>query len=177
MTTKSENLKTLAEMALSNARRQLEATGRLDVKIGLQHPDGRVRWLNLPEELDPIMNDPHLKGYFFGGVRAIVNQLHPTAVIMATDAWTGVPTEKQKQMLRDKPDELKRLSAGFECLADWEAAGLSRRVEAIAVTVQTPDEVLLLQQRYERADGTILWGARSSEEFLQSAYGGRTKMY
>lgn len=183
---KSANLKKLAEMALSKARRELEAAGTLDFKIALRYPDGRIEWQELPPELRPIMDDADLKSYYFSGIRALVEQEHAAAVIMVSCAWLGELTEKHDQLARENPDELKRLLSEFRSLADFEAAGLATRAEAIAVTAQTPDEALMVTQIYDRVTpdrvvrdvtGRILWGKRTDTVLPQSEFYGMQKMY
>jgi hypothetical protein len=170
----TENLKTLAEMALSNARRQLEATRRLNPKVAFE-VNGRVKWM--PDFPGEILDDGPMKELFFGGLRQVAQQLRATAVILVTDAWSGAPTEKRERLERDNPEELQRLASELHSLSDWEAAGLARRVEAISVLVQTADEIHLLEQQYERVGDRIVWNDRRTMTGKQSDYQGRTKMY
>jgi hypothetical protein len=167
-----ETLETLAEMALSNARRQMEATRRLNPRVALEI-DGRIKWL--PDA--PIMDSDPMKDRFFDYLRRLVEQKRATAMIFVTDTWFGEPTEKHKALARDNPEELKRIALDAD-IAKFEKLGLATRVEAITVLVQTPEEVLTLNQQYERtATGGIVWNKRQKMKFPQSKWDGRTKMY
>lgn len=173
---KSENIRTLAEMALSNARRQLEATHEVKVLVAVEHADGQVKWLPLPSGIERIMNNGNLKAHFFSAVRAAAAELHATAVILVTDTWLGMPTEKQKELAKRDPAQLKKvtLETTFD---EMEALGLVRRTAAIVVSVQTADDAHYLQQAYERVGGRIVWGERQEQAFAQSDVHGRAKMF
>src|SRR5215831_10508246 len=167
----SDNLTTLAEMALSNARRQIEATGTLTFRTALQLPDGRVMWTDLPEKLAPIMNDHQLKTILFNALRLAVAESEATAVIIVTDSWFGVPTEKQKRMAEEDPEGLCRLAKSLD-LTSMIEQGLCIRTEAVTVTVQPPEEALILNQLYNRHEGgrRIAWGERINHRCPQSEY-------
>ena len=178
MKIEAERLKTTAELALANARRQLETTGQVTVVFGLLLCDNSdFAWLELPERLAPVMNDHSAKTLLFHYMRAVVNAVRATATVLVTDSWAGIPTEKHKQLAEENPEELERLAKTLVGMDAWEAAGLATRAEAICVTVQTPESALMLQQVYERSDQQILWGERIEQVMPQATFFGKTKMF
>jgi|AmaraimetP72IA01_FD_contig_41_6676878_length_2635_multi_13_in_0_out_0_3 hypothetical protein len=174
----SDDIKTLAEMALSNARRQLEATGTLDVRVAVQYPGGRLAWLPIPAHLKNIMNDGDQKALFFGIIREFAERTQATAVVFVTDAWFGEPTEKQLQMGRENREELKRLGESLS-FDEFVEQGLATRRSAVLVSVQTAECAHLVSQFYDRIDNQrrIIWGQRQERVIAQADFMGRQKMF
>jgi hypothetical protein len=164
-------------MALSNARRQLEATGSVDVRVAVQ-VDGNVKWLPIPERIKEGMNSGAFKDAFFGAIREYAQVVNATAVILVSDARRGEPTEKQFQMAKENPQELERLvrTTSPESLRKQ---GLLTWRECVVVTAQTADEVMVTYHAYNRFQRArrITWGERDSWRSKQDEFKGRQKMF
>lgn len=169
-------LRTLSERELSNARRELELTGKLNPAVILCRG----------EESDPLRLDDDLAEAFFGSgprrsvffrlVRQMVKDAAATAVVLVSDMFMGKPTEK---MLALPDDEVKRILAANPEIAVLEKQGLVTRGEAILVTAQTAEKAAMVTQYYERDRPLrrITWGTRAAQCFPQEALQGRMKMY
>ena len=171
----TDNLTTLTEMALANARRLLETTPEI-VRVALQAPDGRICWLPMPPGISAIMNDGGAKDLFYGVLREHVERTGATAVVVVNDAWVGVPTEKQERMGREEPAKLKAFAQGASFNAFIEA-GLATRSEALVVTVQNAREARVITHAYERTGSGIVWGQRTEHTYPQGDFDGRLKMF
>jgi hypothetical protein len=172
----SVDLKTTAELALATARLQMERTQTMAVRAGIV-VESELKWIQLPTALAPIMNDPRMKDVFFGFLRSAARELHASAIVVVTDAWVGIATEKQRRMARENPKELERLikSHSVQGSADL---GLCTKAEAIIITVHTPESVYSLQQQYARTgNGGILWEERTDYTTPQDEWGGRMKLF
>lgn len=178
--TSDEPMRILAELALSEARRELEQRGSLSVLVNMRMPDGKIESVRLPDPLNELMNSGEGKDLFFGVLRKIREKTGATAVLIATDAWMGWPTEKQMEILKEEggPEKLKAMVKG-KSLSEAEAMGLVERKEALAITVQTETEVLIVNQFYERDERArrIFWGQRDEMTSSQDNFDGRQKMY
>lgn len=169
-----EGLRTIVEMALSEARRQMDATGTLEPIFMARLPDGILTRADLPGELGAMMNSGHGKDLLFGVLRMFVAKTGATAFVSVIDTWLGIPTEKQRTMPRAELEAFTRSAT----LDDYERAGLVRRVEALTVLAQTPTDVVIVSQRYDRVLGaTVRFGERSVQCVPQENYTGRTKMF
>ena len=175
------NLRTAAEQALSEMRRQLEAEGCVRFYLAACYPDGRIQKLPLPESINPGLNDGAFKSRFFGVMRLYMERTGATAVVFGHDSWVGLPTEKQERMAREDPQELCRIASGSS-FDELEARGFVTRSEALTVTVQDRERALVLTQPYDRAPRKgrpdhILWGDRNERITAQSDFSGRAKMF
>ena len=173
----SEDITTLAEMGLSNARRQLEATGHLDVRFAIE-TNGRVRWMPMPDHITEGMNDGDFKAALFSLMRRFVQKANATATIFVSDTWYAEPTEKQTRMVRENAKEFLRLTEtmSFNELIEQ---GYATRHSAITVVVQTAETVHLLTHLYDRIEDQrrIVWLRREDRAFPQSEFSGRQKMF
>ena len=115
------DLQTMAEVALSEARRELEGTGRVRPYFLLRNPRTQeMERLPLPGE---AMDDGERKQILFGLMRTAVRLNRITATILVTDGW----------VTKIKADE-----------------GLREHSEAIIVSVETPRKAFGIVQFYER---------------------------
>lgn len=172
-------LRFLAERVLSEARRILEQTGTVDVVVMIERQDGKIVSLPLPPEINQVMDSGAGKDFFFGLTRKLARAVNAKAVLVATDTWMGVPTEKQIEILRDEGQD--KITAMFKgkSFDEVEAIGLVERREAIVVTVQTAERVLIVHQFYERNGLTKRIDFTGRDEMLcsQEDFDGRQKMF
>lgn len=170
-----EDLRALVELGLSEARRQMDATGEMQPTFVFRLADGSTRQHKLPEELGEIMNNGPAKDLLFTTMRLAVAMQGATAFVSVVDTWAGIPTEKQLTMTRE---ELVAFAATGASLAEFERAGLVRRVEALTVVAQTAAEVVVVRQCYERVvGGTVRFGERETQHIPQKHFRGRMKMF
>lgn len=116
------------------------------------------------------MNSEAKKEVLFAKVREEARRQNARAVIVVCDAFTVHYSEEEKRRIREDLEYQRRyeniaLRAG-SC-AEIEAAGFGRKVECISITVQSPTDVVLIQQIYERAGAekrSILFGHRVVED-------------
>src|SRR5579862_8147894 len=87
-----EELRTLAERGLSNARRELELTGKLNPGVFLRNPDGNIETIQLNNQMSRLFfGNGASRGAFFKALRATVEIGRVTAVVMVTDMYTAKP--------------------------------------------------------------------------------------
>lgn len=175
-----EDLRTLVEQALAEGRRQLSNRGGIDPVFLVRLPDGRIQRADIPAPLNELMNYGEGKSHIFSFVRAWVRQHSATATVFMTDAWVGLPTEKQKQMARENRAELERIvgQPGFN-LDEGERLGLMERSEALILNVQTEQDVVIVEQSYTRyqEESRVEFSGRRISRFPQAGFRGRQKMY
>lgn len=165
------NLEVLVESALSEARRVMEKTQSFGMKVGIQDSTG-FKWMKIPKDLN--LNDPNARELIAYAARKAAEKLNATAVVMVNDAWVGVPTQKQK----DLPPEERKKAMRARSIAELEAMGLAKRVEALVITVQTPETATMIHQIYDHtSSGDVIWGERQTHTFPQSEFRGRLTMF
>lgn len=126
---------------------------------------------------DPgLLNSGRGKEALFSAARERVRQTGAQAVLMATDAYCFLPEVDRMREL--KPESLEDLlsQGGIDALV---AAGLGRKSEAVAVTLQTPVYTMFLEQPYERtAKGIVFGELQSLDNSSQEAkLSGRMQMF
>jgi hypothetical protein len=173
----TDELRSLADIALRMAERDLEQSGNVRLVIALRLPNGSIDNLPLPDRAGELMNYGEAKDILFGGLRDYAASVGATAVIIGTEAWVGRTTEKGRVLLQASPDEYKRMTrqAGFQDAVD---AGLVERREAVVITVETPERCMILTHVFERTlERKIVWHERTQIEARQSEFAGRQKMF
>ena len=166
------DLKTMAEQTLSEARRQLEQTGTLEPYFLLRSPaGGRIARVPVPPD---AMNNGDMKDRLFALVRAVVERTQTSAVIFVSDGWAGRSTAKAAAIGKDNFLREVGRGRGFE---EAIKQGLVERSEAILLSVQTPEEILMVQQLYDRLGERIVFTERIDMATPQCDFTGRMKMY
>ena len=128
----------------------------------------------VPAGLADLMNSGKAKDVIFGLVRDIVRNQGIDAVIFATDTWNGETTEEGMKHY-DTPEWKELHGFGFEKLVQ---RGWVKRSECFTVTAQNADDVLLIQQKYQRLDSGMVQLLNAERHwFDQPKFGGRLKMF
>ena len=170
------DLRKAADKLLAVACTALKQTGSGPLLVAFGYESGQIELLLLPEIASVAMNSGRAKDLVFGAIRRLAQQRSATLVAISTEAWMAKQTEAARDI---PPEEYRRLAGlgdGFETLISM---GLVERVEAVVVTVQDADEILVLTQPFSRRiDGTP-FGFTEPDEMRgpQSQYEGRTKMF
>ena len=172
------DLEGLAESGLSEARRELEHTGSCAPLVLVREKDGAIQKLKLEGHLSGLMNSGRAKDFLFGWIREYVEKRGATAVLFITDSWMGIPTEKQHKFAQADPEGLK-LAVEGKGMTELAEEGLVERVECLVATLQTAQEVWIIQQRYDRDQRRkhIDWGERTTMRNEQQYFQGRQKMF
>jgi hypothetical protein len=168
-------LRDLAETGLAIARRDLERTGSVMPFFVLRDQNGNSHQLNVPEKFKELMNHGPSKDKLFGFVRNIAQTMPAAAVVIVTDGWFGKPTAKARAMNQEKLFEATK----GQSLDNAVAAGLAERLEALLITVQTPERVLTLAQVYDRDERRrkITYLEMNIMESPIDNFAGRQKMF
>ena len=139
------HLRDIADTGLVIAKKDLERIGTVTPFFVL-YAGGESHQINIPERFTQLMNDGHAKDMIFGFLRQAVQKTEATAVVIVTDGWFGKPTAKAMAMGEKEASEAME----GQSLDNAEEAGLVERLEALLITVQTPERCLTLAQAYER---------------------------
>jgi len=170
-------LRVFVETAISEARRKMEQRKGITMTFLLLLPDGTVDRASVPEEFGFLLNDHQAKAAIFSFIRHVAGEKHAVAVAIVADSWDGWPTEKQKRMAKENPEELQRL-ARTKSFNEMEALGLIERRSALVATIHTPAEVISVRSPYlERANGGIDWHERIVITAPQEDFTGKGKMF
>jgi len=172
-----EDLLPLVESAFSEARRAVENTGEFTMGFLVRRADGTIEHAHLPDKWGAVLNDGRFKELMFGVLRTYIEKIGATAVAILSDTWVGMPTDKQREMAKRSPKELKRImtSSSFDEIVK---RGLAERSEAITIMVQTASSVYTITHPYDRLKGNrIRWGERQTIHAAQESFTGRGKMY
>lgn len=166
-------LKRLAEIALDMCKADMQEALSPRPLAVVKRQDGSVLQLPVPPNLD--MNDGKMKELYFSLIRVMTDRAAYSAVLTASEGWTGKPTQK----LHDLPEAEARAALANKNIYALEEAGLCTKHECVVVLVQTAEDVLLIQAEFIRdADGkVVLWTDRDEKEFPQEGFHGRQKMY
>jgi len=170
------DLRSVADKLLAVSRTALKKTGSAPLLVAFGYENAMVELLLLPEVFSLALDQGRTKDLLFGGLRVLAEQKKATLVAISTESWMARSTPAADAIPQEEFRRLAGLNDGFETLISM---GLVERVEAIMVTVQDADEVLVLTQAFSRRmDGTP-FGLKEPEEMRmpQSCYGGRTKMF
>jgi len=160
-----------AELALSEARRQLEQHAFRP--YFLVHVTGVAGGASFERmNFDPDMLNHSLdKRALFRSIRVLVRLLPIDAVILVSDMRMAQLTPAGLSFARDHSAEFQRLAAepGFATLA---RRGLVERSDALQVCLQTAAETHWINQRYERdLDGSVIFGRRDTVSSLEEGVG------
>ena len=178
---KLEDLKMTMELALAKARATLEynwdhpGEERGLVQIGLGFEDKPVEWIEMPVCIDLTMNHARAKTMLFDGVNQLAQMRGASAVFTVTDAFIGMPTEKNKALSDEEAARIMVHSG--KTLNDLVREGWVYRREAIVVMAQTPERVYSIRQFYDRAANQILWDTRKDSDTDPSNFQGRQKLF
>jgi hypothetical protein len=172
-----EELRTLAELGLSNARRELEQTGKLNPEYWLRQPDGGIEWVQLTDDMAELFfgTGPR-RNVFFDVLRAEVETAGITAVILVSDMFMGKTTEK---FLALPPEEIRAIIDAGHNMETMEKRGWVTKQEAILVSVQTPEKAAMVTQEYERdrLARRIVWGRRTARCGSPDSLDDRIRMF
>lgn len=165
-------LRTLAELAMSEARRRL-AQGEFRPYFEIRLPDGEHH--KIDQWPAHFLDDRHLKHALFRTLRAMAVTLKLTGVLFVSDLWLAKLTVKGMAMnLR----EIERLGAAHDRFQRLVDRGLAERTEALQVVAQTPTAVLWIMQPYLRGpDGEITYGTRDESEGDWSTFAGDVRIF
>jgi len=140
----------------------------------LLHTKGVWHRLPFPEECEVLMNNGKAKDMLFGAVRALVQEKGADGVIFGTDTWHSETTPEGAKHY-DTPEWRRLHDTGFVKLVQ---RGWVTRNEAFVVTAQTPQDALIITQKYQRlGSGMIQLLDHKRAWFDQKDFGGRQKMF
>lgn len=170
------DLHTAAEVALANARRQMEATGKINPVVLARVGDELVSLQITDEMYEAFFASGRGRDVFFRALRRWVEVVQAAAVILITDTYTGDETEKFKALPEEERTRLVNEAWSVEAMAK---KGWFTKCEAISVQIQTPNGVTMIEQRYERdrAHRQITWGTRKENTFPIEACSGRSILF
>lgn len=171
------DLRTLAEVELSNARRRLEQRGRLTPSIVMRAPDGEMLPYRMSDrEADILFGNSENKKEYAAILREVIERGGITAVAMVNDIWGGRPTEK---LLKLPAEEINQIIRTIRTVEDGVKNGYFTRTEAVLVSIQTAEYVAMVQQEYLRDNAArqIIWLDRSAGLYPQNTFTGTMKMY
>jgi hypothetical protein len=170
------DLEQLTERSLAEARRELEQTGQITPLFLARYPDGSIQKATLPGNMGVLMDSDAGKDLLFAGVRRIVRASGITAVATLVDAWLSRTTPKGLELMQRDRQEFDRQTNQHKC-AEAVRNGLMERREAIVVTTQDAEHVVVTNQFYLRGPGTVTFDEREHHEFPQAQFKGRMKFY
>ena len=139
----------------------------------LLHTANGVLALNPPAAL---MGSGDGKEMLFNFLRFAVKRKNADATLFITDAFMGVPTEKQKQTNSEEMHELLK-TRGYYWL---EENGYVTSRECLIAVAQSPLYSISVSVQYTREDGggaIVAFGERTEIASPQSGFGGRQKMF
>ncbi len=168
-----EELEHAANELIAAAKATAEQQGCFAVTI-LIHAEERWQRLPFPQELVPLMNNGQAKDAIFGALRQTIQQTGADAVIVGSDSWHAQTTpEGKKHFNTPEWDEL--IDFGYCKLVE---RGWVIRREVFLISAQNVNEVLILQQPYERIDSGRIQLLDSTRNWVaQSDFTGRQKMF
>jgi len=169
------NLESLTEQALAEARRELEQTGGVTPLFVICLADGTIQKAGLPGKMAEIMNYDKAKERLFEFLRGLVRSNGITAVASLIDAYLSKTTPKGVALLnRDRAEFERQAKNTDEAVRN----GLFERREALVVTTQDAERVVIVNQFYLRHNNrTVSFDERTRMEFHQADFKGRMKMY
>lgn len=171
----TDELRSLAALALRIVKADIERDGGGTPVFVVRDAHGKIEQLAFPKELAGLMNSGPAKDLIFDTIRKTVRQRGHTAVVIATECWTGKQTEAGKALPTEEFLKYARES-GFVTAVE---KGYIERSEAITVSVQTAETVLIVTQFFERDQPhrRIVFGEQSEMEFPITEFCGRQKMF
>lgn len=169
------DLRTMAHRVLTEAREELERTGRLTPVFVVQQNDGDFLRFELRDKAGELMNWGDAKDAIFGFVRDYVREKQAVGCIIVSEAWMTRTTEQGAQLGKDEFLRLYRAQSIEELVK----RGLATRIEAIIVSAQSAESVLQLTQPFEREERLqlVTFGTLETQELPQSGFAGRQKMF
>lgn len=164
-----------ANRVIAAAKDAMESGTEFDPVFMVHHAH---HWepFKMPDGAQFLLNSGRGKDAIFGFFRRLVQEAHADAVLFAMDSWKGVATPEGVKYF-DTP-EWKRLNTfGFDKLIQ---RGWIKRCEAIVLTVQNAEEVLIVTQEYQRLGdvGDQILLTKCERQWLkQDEFTGRSKMF
>jgi hypothetical protein len=169
------DLRAYTDIALERVMPILQRNGCFQPFFVLRLADGDLLTLEVPKGTEHIMNSGEAKDKLFGAIREQVHECGVKAVVLCTDGWQGRATAKGLSVPREEFLEACR-ERGFESAVK---KGWLQRSEAILVTVQIPERVMIASQFYDRDEVRleITYRERTIAEVPTEGFHGRQKMY
>lgn len=165
-----EELEAQANRIITGAKHSLESQGGFEF-TSMVHDVRGWQVAKLPKWAMDGMNSGEFKDFLFGTIRDWVRRHKCDGVIMASDMWVTAMTEEgSKHPIEEWKSKVDR---GFVTLVKM---GWATRREAIGVTAQSPTEVLLITQFYQRLPSVQL-GEATRHWSTQDTFQGRQKMF
>jgi hypothetical protein len=183
---KAKLIQTTEEL-LEEGKAQMLRSGQPDIVFAFGHVHAdQIERMPLDSELaGPLMNDGESKDALFGFCRHMTKASggQIDAWFFRTEIWIGKITEPDlgKRLAEGEPNARKLMDRGFETLV---SLGLAKRYEAINVTGQTAEDVVMCRQMFSRGgNGKVVWVTNDDDAELtkvvvpQAHFRGRQKMF
>jgi len=167
------DLLSLGETALKIGKKSVEQQGTVHVFFVFRDRDGKIIEQHVPEKYGPILNSDQTKTILFSFIREQVKANDYRAVVITAEAWMSMSTKKGAALGSKEFEALYRKlkSDGME------AAGYSTRGECVVANIQTPEQTMILTQRFERIGKLINWCEISVMQRPADEVRGRQKMF